>query len=50
MNEILASFAAFLKDDRNVAVDSNALHGLIQCFMKKGSVEDESYDRFLDMF
>ena len=50
INEILASFAAFLKDDRNVAVDSNALHGLIQCFSKKGSVEDESYDRFLEMF
>ena len=50
INEILASFAAFLKDDRNVAVDSNALHGLIQCYMKNGSVEDESYDRVLEMF
>ena len=50
MNEILASFAAFLKDDRNVAVDSNALHGLIQCYMKNGFVDDDSYYRFLEMF
>ena len=30
INEILASFAAYLKDVRNVAVDSNALHGFTE--------------------
>ena len=50
INELLASFAAFLKDDRNVAVDSNALHGMIQCFMKNGFVDDDSYYRFIEIF
>ena len=50
INEILASFAAYLGDDRNVAVDSNALHGLIQGYVKNGFVDDDSYDRFLEMF
>ena len=50
INELLASFAAFLKDDRNVAVDSNALHGMIQRFVENGLVDDDSYDRFIEMF
>ena len=50
INEVLTSFAAFLGDERNVALDSNALHEIIKSFPDSKEVDDTQYDRMKDMF
>jgi hypothetical protein len=49
INEVLVSFAAYLGDERNVALSSNTLHGIIDQYLKTGEFTDESYDRMKDM-
>ena len=51
--EVLSSFAAFLGDKRNIVMNSDASHGLIQLIINQGndeSVIEDGYERFKDIF
>ena len=51
--EVLSSFAAFLGDKRNIVMNSDASHGLIQLIINQGndeSVIEDGYERIKDIF
>jgi hypothetical protein len=50
INEVLASFAAFLGDSRNIALDSNALHEVIKKHIETDDFHEGSYLFMKDMF
>jgi hypothetical protein len=49
INEVLVSFAAYLGDERNVALSSNILHGIIDQYLQTGEFTDENYARMKEM-